>query len=79
MRGYASRVISAGHVAPVVPRDALQAQAYGSKAAHGVIVILRNVACTGERYEVNRAHPAIISRRRFNDAQARIDQAGRAG
>jgi hypothetical protein len=43
----------------------------------GVIVILRNVAYTGERYGVKRAHPAIISRRRFNEAQASLDRAAR--
>jgi hypothetical protein len=38
-----------------------------------VRTILTNPAYTGERHGVKRAHPAIVSRRLFNRAQAALD------
>ena len=44
-----------------------------------VRVIVANLAYCGERYSVKKAHPPIVSRRLFNQAQAALATRARAG
>jgi hypothetical protein len=45
----------------------------------GVRTILANPAYTGERHGVKKAHPAIVSRRAFNEVRSVLDSRRRAG
>jgi hypothetical protein len=43
----------------------------------GVRLILRNPAYCGERHNIKRAHPAIVSKRAWNEAQAALNARAR--
>jgi site-specific DNA recombinase len=48
-------------------------------SARAVLLVLRNVAYAGEAHGVKGAHPALVSRRLFNQVQARLDERARHG
>ena len=59
---------SAGRIARTLNAEAVPSPHGAQWSAKAVERIANNVACAGERYGVRRAHPAIVSRRAFNEA-----------
>jgi site-specific DNA recombinase len=66
---------TAGRIARILNHEGIPAPQGGAKgwSDAGVRLILRNDAYTGERHGVKRAHPAIISRRLYNETQKRLE------
>jgi len=69
---------SPGRIARELSRDGIPAPQGGTWSAPGVRVILSNLAYTGERYGVKRAHPAIVSRRTWNAVQSALELRARS-
>ncbi len=69
-----------GQVAKRLNRDGIVAPQGGAQgwSPAGVRVILTNAVYTGERHELKRAHPAILSRQTFNKAQSQLASRQRA-
>jgi DNA invertase Pin-like site-specific DNA recombinase len=70
-----------GWIARRLERDGVPTPRGGAKgwSQMSVRTILTNSAYTGERHDVKKAHPAIVSRQLFNRAQAVLDSRRRAG
>ncbi|MFN8188777.1 MAG: recombinase family protein [Gaiellales bacterium] len=67
-----------GRIARALTRDGIPAPQGGEQwHEQSVRLILENVAYAGERHGVKRAHPAIISRRRFNEVQRALEARAR--
>jgi hypothetical protein len=64
-----------GRIARILNHEQIPAPQGGAKgwSDAGIRLILRNDAYTGERHGVKRAHPAIISRRLYNETQKRLE------
>ncbi len=63
---------------PSLNRDGIPSAQGGEWKPQVVRSILTNPAYVGERYGVRNAHTAIVSRRRFNEAQAALATRARA-
>jgi site-specific DNA recombinase len=63
-----------GRIAKRLNRDGIPPPRGGQKGwgEGSVRLLLRNPAYTGERYGVKRAHPPIVSKRMWNEAQAAL-------
>jgi DNA invertase Pin-like site-specific DNA recombinase len=71
--------VNPARIARELNTDGIPAPAGAEWRRSGVIVILRNVAYTGERYGVKKAHAAIITRRAYNDVTRKLESAERHG
>jgi len=64
---------SPGRIARALNRDGISSPLGAQWSAKAAERIIENLAYAGERYDVKRAHPAIVSRRAFNAANAALD------
>jgi Recombinase len=67
-----------GRIARALNRDGIPSAQSGEWKPQVVRSILTNPAYVGQRYGVRNAHQAIVSRRRFNEAQAALRLRARA-
>ena len=63
---------SPGRVARSLNAEGIPSPLSAQWSAKAVERVVENVAYAGERYGVKRAHPAVVSRRRFNEAAAAL-------
>jgi site-specific DNA recombinase len=67
-----------GRIAKALNRDGLPGPRGGAWNRTAVRGIVENVSYYGQRYSVKRAHPAIVSRRLWNEANAELAKRSRA-
>jgi hypothetical protein len=64
-----------GRIADALNRDSIPGPRGGTWNRTAVSAIIENVAYAGERYGMKGAHPAIVSRRVWNAANAELEEA----